>query len=110
MRSVFLLLGIMLCSYLLHAQQTITGKIVDPKTGAPVADVSVRNKSTKIGTATNIDGVFKIVASVNDKLEISSVGFKTQTVTVSGFSDLSISLDASTAELSEVVFVGNRGA
>jgi iron complex outermembrane recepter protein len=108
MRRLILLVSLSLSCYALFAQETITGKIVDLK-GLPVSGATVKVKSTKKGTSTNADGVFKISANTNDVLEITSVGFKTQLVTVTG-SDVSISLEPSSAELNEVVVTGSRGA
>ena len=62
--------------------QTITGKIIDSKTGSPLADVSVKVKSSRKGTITNKDGAFSLVAAATDKLEISYVGYKTQTIAI----------------------------
>jgi len=41
---------------LLHAQSTISGKVVDSKDGAPLAGASVKVKSSKAGTSTGGDG------------------------------------------------------
>ncbi len=109
MRKLALLLGLLVFSCTLFAQTTITGKIIDSKTGVRLSGVSVKVKSTKTGTQTNADGVFKIQAKAGDILEISSVGYKNQTLSVTGESDLSINLEQSSAELNEVVVTGNRG-
>ena len=93
----------------LFAQTTITGKIIHSKTGVRLSGVSVKVKSSKSGTQTNADGVFKIQAKSGDVLEISNVGYKNQTLSVTGESDLSINLEQSSAELNEVVVTGNRG-
>lgn len=109
--QIFFTLVIMLCSPMLFGQaQTITGKITDSKTGNPLSDVSIRVKATKKGTITNKDGAFTIAAGANDVLEISFVGYKTQSVTVGSQAALTISLESSATELNEIVFVGSRGA
>jgi iron complex outermembrane receptor protein len=94
----------------LFAQITISGKVTDAGTGAPLADVSVRIKSSQRGTFTNRDGLFSIMATSNDVLEISFIGYKMQTVAIEGRSSISIVLTAEISELNEVVFVGTRGA
>ena len=109
-RLLFMLVTILLCSPLIFAQtQTISGKITDSKTGNPLSDVSIRVKSTRKGTVTNKEGAFTVAATANDALEISFIGYKTQTVAVGGQTTLSISLEAAATELNEVVFVGSRG-
>ena len=99
-------------SQFLRAQkQTITGKVTDARTTEPLSGVSVKIKSLKAGgTVTNKDGVFSIPALATDVLEISFVGFKTETVQLNGETNITVHLAVSTAELNEVVFVGSRGA
>jgi iron complex outermembrane recepter protein len=101
----------MLCQLNLLAQkQVVTGKITDPKTGTPLAGVSVRIKGTKAGTTTNNDGVFRLEANSTDVLEISYIGYKPQTVNVNGQSEININLEGESTELNQVVLVGTRRA
>ena len=90
------------------AQDFVTGKITD-KDGLPLAGVSVRNKTTKRGVITSMDGDFSIQASPNDYLEITMVGFFPQTVKATP-GGLNISLAPNTTELTQVVMVGTRTA
>ena len=53
MRKLMLSLGLVLSSFLLHAQKNYTVKVTDSKTGNPVADASVKIKSTNKGGVTN---------------------------------------------------------
>jgi len=96
--------------YALFAQSAVKGKITDTKTGSPVPGASVKIKGTRKGTTTNNEGLFSLPASVNDVLEISFVGYKTQSVTVTGSADMSVALEPGAADLNEVVIVGSRGA
>ena len=100
----------LLSSSILFAQSIITGKITDSKSGAPVNGATVKVKSTKKGTSSNTEGAFTIEAKAGDVLEISVIGYKTQTVNVEGSSALTISLEQITTELGEIVVVGSRGA
>ncbi|HXB45249.1 MAG TPA: TonB-dependent receptor, partial [Puia sp.] len=110
MRRTLFLAGLLLSSFFVFAQTTITGKVTDTKNGTPVSGATVRNKTTRKATATNNDGVFKLVASPNDVLEITIIGYKNQSVTVSGGNDLAIGLEQGSTELGEVVVVGSRGS
>ncbi|HTS44169.1 MAG TPA: TonB-dependent receptor [Puia sp.] len=103
-------LSILLSSYLLHAQTTVTGVIKDLKTNLPLQGVSIKLKSGKSGTVTNANGEFKMTIHPGDTLEISNIGYKAQTLVVGAQSGLSIMLEPSSSELSEIVFVGSRGA
>jgi iron complex outermembrane recepter protein len=109
MRKWLLMSGLLLCSALVFAQSTITGKITDVKTGTPVSGVSVKIKSSKKGTTTDNLGLFKLQANSNDELEISAIGFKTTTVKVGTQSEISVALDQMSTDLGEVVVTGNRG-
>ncbi|HEY0677951.1 MAG TPA: TonB-dependent receptor [Chitinophagaceae bacterium] len=109
--KAFLLCILMLAQLTLLAQkQSVSGKVTDPKTGTPLAGVSVRIKGTRSGTTTNNDGVFRLEANDNDVLEISIVGYKTQSVGVNGQSEINIALEGESTELNQVVLVGTRRA
>jgi iron complex outermembrane recepter protein len=109
MRKWFLLAALLVFSTMIFAQSAITGKVTDLKTGAAIPGVSIKNKSSKKGTATNGDGVFTIQASSSDDLEITAVGYKSQTIKAGNQTVLSITLDQSSTDLGEVVVTGNRG-
>jgi TonB-linked SusC/RagA family outer membrane protein len=86
-------------------QKPITGRIAD-QSGNPLAGVSVTVKGTDKGTSTNEKGEFTIDASDGDKLEISYVGFTSQTIKIKGTSDISVILVKQASSLNEVVVVG----
>lgn len=106
-RLFFSVLGILIFSAQLLAQnRTITGKITDDK-GNGVANASVIVKNTKIGTTTNADGSFSLsVPPTASVLIISSVGSKAQEVAIAGQSTINVTLQTEEGSLSEVVVVG----
>src|SRR5882757_9840152 len=110
MRKLFLLLSLFISSLALYAQKTITGKIVDSKTGAPLAGTSVKVKGTKKGTSSSSDGSFTLQANPKDILEVSIIGYAAQTFTVTEASSFTIGMEPASAELTQLVFVGSRGA
>lgn len=110
MKKLILLSSITFISVLLYAQQSITVKVVDSKSGEPLPNVSVKIKSTTKGGTTNSDGVYEIHASASAILEISSVGFTTAFVTLKGESAITVRLEAVTVDLGDVVILGTRGA
>ena len=93
-----------LCSSLLFAQQSITGKITEAD--KPVAGASVQVKGSKITTQINDNGVFIINAPSNASLLITSVGFVTQEISINGRSPLSVVLLAILQDMGEVVVIG----
>src|SRR5882762_8150753 len=110
MRKPFLLCIILIAYVYVYAQNTLTGKVTDGKTGSPVTGATVKVRHSKTGTSTDNNGSFTLQARTGDVLEISSIGYTTQTITVTATSGLSIVLEPNSTELKEIVFVGSRGA
>jgi len=83
-------------------QKTITGKIVDPK-GQPVISATVSVKGAKEATKTNSEGSFSIsVNNAVDKLVVTSVGFNAQEVSIKSRSNITVELEVSASDLTEV--------
>ena len=93
--TVFLLFS------LLSVGQNITG-IVSDENGVPLPGANVVIDGTSTGVSTDFDGNFEIAASQGQVLAISFIGYTTQYITVSGQSNLNISLQLDN-ELEEVV-------
>lgn len=110
MKKLILSLSFLFCSYLLFAQQLFTVKITDAATGNPLSNASVKIKSTKKGITANSDGTVKIQANPNDVLEITSIGYKPQLVTLKNQTDITVVMEATLVELGDLVVLGTRGA
>jgi TonB-dependent starch-binding outer membrane protein SusC len=108
-RLFSLIVGITLfVPYQLFAQTTtVTGQIKSSD-GTGIAGVSVQEKGSKNGTATNTSGSFSLnVTNPNATLEISSLGYTSQDIPLSGRSSISVTLAPSSAKsLDQVVIVG----
>ena len=105
-------LGLMLMSLLLgigraEAQErlTVTGTVSSDADGEPLIGVSIKEAGTTNGTITNIDGNFSLQTHRGVKLEFSYIGYKTETVEVTG-AVLNVSLKEDSELLDEVVVVG----
>lgn len=88
----------------------ITGVIKDQE-GRPLAGVNIRNKRTGRGTATDAEGRFSITAATGDELEVTSVGYQTETIRISGTQqaiNLSMKVSASELENSVVIAYGTQ--
>lgn len=86
----------------------VSGKIKDTA-GEPVIGANILIKGTKVGTITDLNGLFKlsIPASVSAPvLQISSIGYLKQEVAVGGRSSIDVMLEADVEQLEEVVVVG----
>ena len=83
--------------------RTVKGNIVD-ETGEPMIGVTVKVKGGKSATVTDLDGNFTIAAAPADMLEISYIGYKTQTVKAG--TTLAIKMVPENNDLDEVVVIG----
>ena len=83
--------------------QKITGTVVDDL-GEPVTGANIRVKGTTRGTITDLDGKFSLDAAAGETLEISFIGYATQTVKAAN--GLNITLREDSQSLEDVVVVG----
>ncbi len=89
------------------AQRIIKGKIIDFN-GNPLEGISIKSINTGTGTSTGTDGNFQLTGiNSDDKLEISGIGFITQTISAAK-NYISISLVQASENLTEIVLVGSR--
>jgi hypothetical protein len=83
----------------------VTGKITG--TDGPVPGANVVLKGTQTGTSTDANGDFSInVRGTNPVLVISSIGSKTQEITVGNRSTVTVTLEDDATALSEVIVTG----
>lgn len=86
-----------------QAQKTVTGVVKDDS-GVGLPGVSINEKGNKsVGTTTDNEGRFSILVKNNAVLIFSFVGFGTKEVSVGASSTLSVQLNPSDGELTEVV-------
>lgn len=91
------------------AQYTVTGEVSDDRSGEPLIGASVLVRNTTRGTVADIEGRFSISFDSNETatLVISSLGYLSQTVTVSSSNNrLQIALKEDATNLEEVVITG----
>lgn len=80
--------------------ENVTGKVTDEK-GASVLGVSIMEKGTRNGVATNADGMFSIKVKKGAKLVVTAVGFEPKEVIAT--QNITISLTTDTKVLDEVM-------
>ncbi len=103
-QRLLLLAIVAVSSTVAMAQSKVQGKVVDA-TGEPIIGASIMVKGSLTGTVTDLDGNFTLNdVPENSKLEISYVGFRSQTLTPG--SNLNITLEEDKQLLDEVVVVG----
>ena len=101
-----LILGLLiLFPFVMSAQTVIKGKVLDRATGSELPGVSVLQKGTTQGTATDFDGVFELtVDNANALLVFSFVGYNT--IEMAATSNMTVYLDESAESLEEVILIG----
>jgi len=106
LRRLMFLALVAICTSGAFAQKQVSGTVVDAA-GEPIIGASVIVKGTSTGTVTDFNGNFTL-QNVSDKasLVISYVGFRNQTVAVSGKSQFDVVLEEDRQLLDEVVVVG----
>jgi TonB-dependent starch-binding outer membrane protein SusC len=65
---------------LLNARQKTVSGTVSDENGLPLPGATVIRAGTSSGTSTDFDGKYQIKASAGDVLEISYVGYATQSI------------------------------
>lgn len=102
----------LLCSVAVFAQnREISGTVTDAENGSPLPGANITVKGTSIGTATDVDGRYKLsVPSNASALVVSSIGYTTQEVALGVSNVIDIKLAAASSELDEVIVTVGRGS
>lgn len=98
--SAFLLAGVSAAAQ----EFNVSGTVIDKTYGEPVIGAAVVVPGTDIGTITDIDGNFSILASHGSSLQFSSVGYKT--VVLAAMPEMMVILEDDVNFLEEVVVTG----
>lgn len=83
----------------------ITGKVTDRK-GNAIIGATIKVAGTNKGTFSDVNGEFSLDELTNGRLSVSSIGYATSEVIVSGKTNYNIVLDENNQTLDEVVVVG----
>ena len=75
----------------ISAQSIIKGVVKDVA-GDPIIGATVRVVGTQVGAVTDLDGNFSVQASTQSTLQISYVGYESQTVKVAGRTNIAVTL------------------
>ncbi len=108
-RILSLFVVFMLSGALAFSQsRVVTGRITNDK-GAGVPNASIKASGSAVGTSTDADGSFSIRVATGTTLNVSSVGFESQTINVGTQSVVGASLKSSNVALQEVVITTALG-
>lgn len=103
--KLFSCLVLMFLSISMMAQKVPVSGTVSDQTGL-VIGASVIEKGTTNGTMTDNDGHFTLTVSKGAVIEISSIGYKTQEITVGAQTNFTVTMSEDNEFLDEVVVVG----
>ena len=84
---------------------TVSGTVRD-SSGQPVPGAAVMVAGTTTGTVTDFDGNYTISIKPGDKINVSFVGFSTETQQYNGQAEMNFTLTDDAMELDEIVAVG----
>ncbi|MBR9916287.1 SusC/RagA family TonB-linked outer membrane protein [bacterium] len=93
------------------AQYTVSGKITDAETGDALIGVTIFDQASGNGAASNLEGMYSVtLPSGSATLRITSVGYLTQNIEVTGSNGEEVTLDiqmkSDVANLDELVVTG----
>lgn len=99
-----LLVCLLLCSssQLIGQGNKVTGTVKGAEDGAPLIGVTILG-SSGTGTVTDIDGNFSIMASSDETLQFSYIGYLSQSISVGNRSTIDVVLEADLQQLEEIV-------
>ncbi|MBQ9175206.1 MAG: carboxypeptidase-like regulatory domain-containing protein, partial [Bacteroidales bacterium] len=105
-KKLFLILAMLLSAIISFAQNVgISGTVVDSN-GEPLIGVSVIVKGTTTGTMTDLDGKFSLNVPSDAVIEISSIGYVTQSMPVGSTRVFNITLADDNEMLDATVVIG----
>ena len=92
--------------HLMAQSRTITGTVRGAADDAPLIGASILVKGTSTGTVTDLDGSYEIVASSDDVLVFSYIGYEETEITVGDQTQINVTLSEGSQQLNEVVVLG----
>lgn len=107
MRRLTLLLLALVTSMQIMAQTKLSGMIVDDSNDEPLIGASILVQGTSVGCVADYDGNFTLnVPQGKNTIVVSSVGYVSQTIKLTGQSTMVIRLKQDSQVMDEVVVVG----
>lgn len=86
------------------AQSKLSGVVLDGSSNQPMPGVNVIVRGASNSTTTDFDGKFQLNGlKKGDVIEVSFIGYKTETVSFSGQSSVTVTLSEEANQLQEVV-------
>ena len=105
-KFIFFITTMLISVNSLLAQVSVSGIITD-QDGQPIPGVTILDlEDNTNGTLTDFDGNFTINISSDGTLSVSFIGYVTQSISVSGQTNLNVTLEENISALDEIVITG----
>lgn len=102
----FILTSVLFTSMASGQQVNVSGIITEAANGEELPGVSVVVKGTTLGTVSDINGSYSIMASTDDLLVFSFIGYEIMEAPVPSSGRLDITLESTIFNMEEVVVIG----
>ena len=108
-KSLWMVFLIIQSTFLYAQSNPVTGTVID-EIGEPLIGVTVIEKGTSNGTATDMDGIYTIdLQAPNAILEFSYTGYAKQEI-VASKAIIDVQMEVNISSLNEITVTGIRGA
>ena len=105
-KFIFFITIILISINSLLAQVSVSGNVID-QDGQPIPGVTILDlEDNTNGTVTDFDGNFTINIPSDGTLSVSFIGYVTQNISVSGQTNLNVTLEENISALDEIVITG----
>lgn len=106
LKIAFILTSVLFTSMASGQQVNVRGIITEAANGEELPGVSVVVKGTTLGTVSDINGSYSIMASTDDLLVFSFIGYEIMEAPVPSSGRLDITLESTIFNMEEVVVIG----
>ena len=91
----------------IYSQQTrISGTVTSSEDNSPIAGANILIQGKNTGTSTDFDGNYELFVNKEDSINISYIGFDTQTIVINNQTKVNITLTPDNELLGEIVGIG----
>lgn len=101
-----IIFAFLICGYSYGQDLKSISGVVSDGSGLPLPGATIQVLGGNSNAVTDFDGVFQVEAAIGNTLEISFLGFKTQSIAVTTEDNYSVVLEEDAASLDEVIVVG----
>ncbi len=105
MKLFLMVLSVLMTTAAFAQNLTVSGNVTDSANGEPVAFASVHLKGTMTGVSTDAEGHYSLSVPADGILVFSSIGYKSQEVSVASRTHIDLSLDPDNQFIDETIVV-----